>query len=402
MADLEELKKIAEAGNKTLHDLRETVEAKANSADVVDKETLAKAKAEFAEQLTKEQNANAELKARVEAIETKSNRPGAPDAEQELEAKNFDGYLRGQIGETEYKAMATNSQVDGGFMVVPTMLSGIQERMRRTSPIRAIASVYTASTLELLVERGDAGFEWAGETQSRSDTSTPTVHKISIPTHELSALPKVSQRMLDTANFDAGAWLESQISDRFSRAEATAFVSGSGVNQPKGFLSYGTATGADDSRAIETLQYRASGASGDFASSGPADVFVETFYDLQGVYQDNATWVMKNTTAAAVSVLKDGDGRYLVREILNGSGAMTRTIQGRPLLIADDMPAIGANSLSIAVGDFSKYGVVDNGSVTVLRDPYSAKPHVLFYATKRVGGGVTDFDAIKLIKFATS
>jgi HK97 family phage major capsid protein len=400
MADIEELKKIAEEGNKTLAALRDTVEAKANSADVVDKDTLAKAEADFATKLQAEQDARLELKAKLEDLETKGNRPNAAKAEQEVEAKQFTDYLRGAIGETEYKAMATNSQVDGGFAVTPTMMAGIRDRQRRWSPIRGIAAVYSAETLEMLVERDDAGFEWAGETQSRSETDSPKIHKVSIPTHELSALPKISQKMLDNGGFDVGAWLEGKVSDRFGRAEGAAFVSGTGVDRPKGFLSYGTSTAADASRATETLQVRNTGASGAFASSGPADVFVNSFYDLQGVYQSNATWVMKNTTAAAVATLKDGDGRYLVREILNGDGAITRTIQGRPILIADDMPAMAANSLSIAVGDFNAYGIVDNGGVRVLRDPYSAKPFVLFYSTKRVGGGVTDFDAIKLIKFA--
>jgi HK97 family phage major capsid protein len=400
MADIEELKKIAEEGNKTLHELRDVVEQKANSSDVVDLDTLKKAKSEFAEQLKKEQDANAELKARIEAVETKGNRPNAPDAAAELESKNFDGYLRGEIGESEYKAMATNSQADGGFLISPTMLSGIQKRLRRTSPIRQIASVYTAETLEILVERDDAGYEWSGETQARNETGTPTIHKISIPTHELSAKPKQTQKMLQEAGFDVGSWLEAHVGDKFSRAEATAFVSGNGVSQPKGFLSYASSATADDSRAVETLQFRATGVSGAFASSNPADVLVRTFYDLQGPYQENASWMMKSTTAAEVAVLKDGDGTLLLQSIINGAGAITRTVQGRPVVIAEDMPAIGANSLSIAIGDFSAYAVVDREGTRVLRDPYSAKPYVQFYTTKSVGGGVTDFDAIKLIKFA--
>lgn len=406
MAELEEVKTLFAETQKIANAARDKVEELGKKqADYIDTDTLNKIKAELAEKMAAADQANSELKARLEAVETKGNRPGKADG-MTPEAKAMNAYLRkGTELPEEVKAMATSSNPDGGYLVPDGMRDGIQQRLRRSSPVRAVATVisFQGGSYDVLVERGDAGYEWAGETQSRSETTTPTVNRISIATHELSAMPKASQRLLDNATFDVESWLTGYVSDRFARAEATAFVSGDGVNKPKGFLAYSKATTADESRAVETLQYRVTGASGAFAASpNAADALVKIFYDLQGAYQANASWMMKNTTMAEVAVLKDGDGAFLLREMLNGDGSLVRTIQGRPAYIADDMPAMASDSYSIAVGDFSGYTIVDGLNVTVLRDPFSAKPNVLFYTTKRVGGGVTDFDSIKLLKFGTS
>ncbi len=408
MSDLTEVKELFAATQKTLEALQaETEVAKKQLADVVTEEKLKRIQDDLAAKLEAETKANEEYKLRLEKLETLANRPGGAGGNakaDEYQAK-FNQYVKTGQGEAELKAMATNVQADGGFAVPDMLATGIQERLRRLSPVRSVANTvsFSGGTYSLLVERGDAGFEWAGETQSRSETDTPTLNKINIEVHELSALPKVSQRMLDVADFDVESWLTNYVDGRFGRGEATAFVSGDGVNKPKGFLSYDKATTADETRAVETLQYRVTGTSGAFNATTTANVLTQTFYDLQAAYQANATWMMKNTTAAVVATLKDGNGSYLLQSMLNTDGQFVRTIQGRPVAIADDMPAIAADSYSIAVGDFSRgYTIVDGKSVTVLRDPYSAKPNVLFYVTKRVGGGVTDFDAIKLIKFGTA
>jgi HK97 family phage major capsid protein len=404
MSDLEEIKGLFSGTQKTIEALRSDVDAlKGKADDYVDFDRQEKMKADLASMFEAEQKATLE---RVEALETAHNRPGAgksdPDAP---EAKAFNDYLRKGVEAEELKAMSTQVSADGGYLVAPQMEAGIRERLRRTSPIRQVANVVSldGNSYDILIERGDAGAEWAGERATRNETTTPTINRISIALHELSAMPKVTQRLLDNSTYDVEGWLTGYVADKFARTEATAFISGDGVNKPKGFLSYSTATGADDTRAVETLQYRATGASGAFATSNPADVLVQTYYDLQGAYAANASWMMKNTTAAAVAVLKDGDGSYLIQSMLNTDGTILRTIQGRPMYVADDMPAIGADSMSIAIGDFAAgYTIVDGQSVTVLRDPYSAKPNVLFYTTKRTGGGLVEADAIKLIKFGTS
>ncbi|WP_138423713.1 phage major capsid protein [Maritimibacter alexandrii] len=401
-----EIKELFSDTQKTVEALRSDVEGlKGKSADYVDNQKFDKMKADIAAGLEAEQKSMME---RLEKVETAGNRPGAPGGPDEAKDAaynaSFVDYLRKGEEGPELKSMATNTAEGGGFMVSPTIRAGIQTRHRRTSPIRMLATVeqFSGASYDVLIDRDDLGYEWAGETGSRSETNTPTVNRISIVLHELSAMPKVSQRMLDVADFDIESWLVGKISDKFARAEATAFVSGNGVNMPKGFLAYDVATDADADRAAGKLQYRATGAAGDFAASAPADVLTRTFYDLQGVYQANASWLMKNTVAADVAVLKDGADQYLLQSMLNTDGQIVRTVQGRPMYVADDMPAKGAGSLSIAVGDFTGYTIADNTNVVILRDPFSAKPNVLFYATKRVGGGITDFDAIKVIKFATS
>lgn len=404
MADIEEVKSLFEATQRTAEAAKAKVEELAGkAADYLDKATLDNIKADLAGKMSAQDAAQVALKARLDEIETKLNRPGAAANAQTAESKAFGDYMRKGIEADELKAMSTTTGDSGGFLIPDVVRAGIQERLRRSSPVRQVASAVSISGMnyQVLVERGDAGYEWAGEKSTRSETDTPTVNRITITAHELSALPKASQRLLDDIGFDLEGWLTGKVQDRFARAEAAAFVSGNGVDKPKGFLSYATATTADETRAVETLQYRGTGVSGGWASTAPADVLVKTFYDLQGAYQANASWMMKNSTMADVAVMKDGDGAYLLREILNADGTLVRTIMGRPAYVADDMPAVAANALAVAVGDFAAgYTIVDGNGMTVLRDPFTAKPHVLFYVTKRVGGGVTDFDAIKLIKFA--
>lgn len=408
MSDVEEVKTLFAETQKIATAARDKAEEIAKkSADYVDTATLSNIKADLAAKMAAADKASAELKARIDDLETKANRPGARPGDRAPEEKAMLDYLRkGTEPPVEVKDMTTSSQVDGGYLVPVVMRDGIQARLRRTSPVRSVATVvaFSGATYDMLVERGDAGFEWAGEKQTRTETDTPTLNRISIALHELSAMPKVSQRLLDNATFDIEGYLTARIADRFARAEATAFVSGDGVNKPKGFLSYARATTADDTRATETLQYRFTGADGDFAAApNAADALVRLFYDLQPAYQANAAWMMKNTVMADVAVLKDGDGAFLLREMLNGDGTLVRTIMGRPAVQADDMPARGSGTFSIAVGDFGAgYTIVENPSTAILRDPFSAKPNVLFYATKRIGGGVSDFDAIKFLRFATS
>ena len=410
MPDIDEIKQLFDDTQRVAQAAKDKAEEIGKkAADFVDQDTLKKMKAELAEKIEAQDKAQADLRARFEEAEVKNNRPGAPRSKDlSPEAKAFDAYMRkGQEPGAEQKAMSTQVGADGGFLAPATLAAGIQQRLRRTSPMRELANVVALDgngSYDILVERGDAGFAWAGETQTRAETTTPTVNRISIVLQELSAMPKISQRLLDTASFDVEGWLTNYVVRRFSRAEATAFISGAGLTSPKGILSYATATGADDTRADGTLQYRATGADGAFASTpGGADALVKLFYDLQTEYAANASWLMKNTTMAEVAVLKDGQGSYLLREILNGDGSLVRTIMGRPAYAADDMPSIASAALAIAVGDFmAGYTIVEGSQISVLRDPFSAKPHVLFYTTKRVGGGVTDFDAIKLLKFATS
>ncbi len=321
--------------------------------------------------------------------------------------KAFDAYLRsgdddGLRGlELEGKAMSTAVAGDGGYLVDPQTAETIKSTLSATASIRAIANVVQveATSFDVLIDHSELGHGWATETGATTETSTSAIDRITIPLHELSALPKASQRLLDDSAFDIENWLAGRIADKFARAEAGAFISGDGVDKPTGFLTY--ATQPAGSEAWGELGHVTSGADGDFDPVNPADAIVDLVYALAAEYRANATFVMNSKTAGAVRKLKDADGRFLWADGL--AAAEPARLMGYPVLIAEDMPDIATWAPAIAFGDFSAgYTVAERPDLRVLRDPFSAKPHVLFYATKRVGGDVSDFAAIKLLKFAAS
>ncbi len=310
-----------------------------------------------------------------------------------------DDGLRGLV--LEGKAMNTAVSADGGYLVDPQTSETIRAVLRSTASIRQIASVVNveATSFDVLIDRSDLGTGWATETAALTETASPQIERISIPLYELAAMPKASQRLLDDSAFDIEGWLASRIAEKFARAEAAAFVSGDGVDKPKGFLTHDKVARA--SWAWGKLGYVATGAAGDFAASNAADAIVDLVYSLNAEYRANASFVMNSKTAGAVRKMKDADGRFLWSDGL-AAGEPAR-LMGYPVLIAEDMPDIAASSYAIAFGDFAAgYTVAERPDLRILRDPFSAKPHVLFYASKRVGGDVSDFAAIKLLKFAAS
>ena len=318
--------------------------------------------------------------------------------------KAFDAYLRSGDDdalrglELEGKALNTAVAGDGGYLVDPQTAETIQSVLASTASIRAIANVVQveATSYDVLIDHSELGHGWANETTTVAETATPVIDRITIPLHELSALPKASQRLLDDSAFDIEAWLAARIGDKFARAEADAFVNGDGVDKPVGFMAH--AAVANDSWSWDNLGYVATGADGDFVSG---DAIIDLVYALGAQYRANGTFVMNSKTAGAVRKLKDGDGRFLWADGL-AAGEPARLL-GYPVLIAEDMPDIGSDAFAIAFGDFNAgYTVAERPDLRVLRDPFSAKPHVLFYATKRVGGDVSDFAAIKLLKFGVS
>jgi len=256
-----------------------------------------------------------------------------------------------------------------------------------------------ATAYDVLVDHTDIGAGWASETAAATETATPQVERISIPLHELSALPKASQRLLDDSAFNVEDWLAGRIADKFARSEGMAFISGDGIDKPTGFLHYPAV--AEGLWSWGNLGYVATGAAGDFNATNQADAIVDLVYALGARYRANATFVMNSKTAGAVRKMKDVDGRFLWSDGL-AAGEPAR-LMGYPVLIAEDMPDIALDATAIAFGDFGAgYTVAERPDLRILRDPFSAKPHVLFYATKRVGGDVSDFSAIKLLKFAIS
>ncbi|WP_417205002.1 phage major capsid protein [Antarctobacter sp.] len=358
--------------------------------------------AEFEEKLQKQE----ERLTMLDHKTAKANRP-ALSTRTEVEAphqKAFDAYLRsgdddGLRGlELEGKAMSTAINSDGGYLVDPQTAETIKSSLNTTASIRQIANVVNvdASAFDVLIDQNDTGAGWANETGSAAETGTPTIERISIPLYELNAMPKVSQRLLDDSAFDVDAWLAGRIAEKFARAEAGAFIAGDGNDKPRGFLNH---TIVEDSTwSWGNLGYVPSGSG---TGIGDGDALIDVVYALNAPYRAKATFVMNSKTAGALRKLKDADGRHLWADGF-AFGEPGRLL-GYPVLIAEDMPDIEADSYPIAFGDFTAgYTIAERPDLRVLRDPFSAKPHVLFYASKRVGGDVSDFAAIKLMRIAVS
>jgi HK97 family phage major capsid protein len=317
----------------------------------------------------------------------------------------FEAYVRSGddrlLRSLDTKAMSYGSGQDGGYLVPSETEAEIGKRLTALSPIRSIAAVRQVSSAVLKKPFMTAGpaTGWVAETAARPQTNSPTLAELSFPTMELYAMPAATQTLLDDAVVDLDQWIGAEVEAAFAIQEGTAFVSGDGTNKPKGFLAYTTVDEATWSWG--NVGYVATGVSAALPASNPSDKLIDLVYALKAGYRQNATWVMNRKVQASVRKLKDADGNYLWQPpaVAGGRAALL----GFAIVESEDMPDPAANSLSIAFGDFSRgYLVVDRTGVRVLRDPYSAKPYVLFYTTKRVGGGVQDFDAIKLLKYGVS
>lgn len=341
------------------------------------------------------------LNDQLSRLETAIRRPLAmgyePRSNYELEGytKAFGVYLRkGEaegLANLETKALSVGSDPEGGYAVTPEMSGRIATTIFESSPIRSIAAVETISSdaLEMLVDKDEAASGWVGETATRTETATPDLAKARIPVHELYAEPRSTQKLLDDANFNVDDWLARKVADKFARDEATAFVGGTGVGQPRGFTTYPAGT------AWSQIEQVNSGA----ASAITADGLISLQNALKQGYLARAVWVMKRTTIGEVRKLKDANNQYLWQPGL--AQDQPPTLLGHRVVAADDMPAVAANALAIAFGDFtSAYTIVDRVGIRVLRDPFTAKPYVKFYTTKRVGGDVVNFEAIKIQKIA--
>jgi HK97 family phage major capsid protein len=317
----------------------------------------------------------------------------------------FDAYVRG--GETsalrqlETKAMSAGSNPDGGYLVPVELEREIGQRLAAISPIRAISSVreISGSVYKKPFMTAGPATGWVGETDARTQTTSPTLDALSFPAMELYAMPAATATLLDDSAVNIDEWIASEVELTFAVQEGAAFVNGDGTNKPKGFLASDTVANA--SWAWGKLGYVASGGASGFAASNPSDALVDLIYALKAGYRQNGAFVMNRKTQATIRKFKDTGGAYLWQPPAQAGGRAS--LMTFPLVEAEDMPDVAANSLSIAFGDFRRgYLIVDRLGVRVLRDPYSAKPYVLFYTTKRVGGGVQNPETIKVLKMAAA
>jgi len=312
-----------------------------------------------------------------------------------------EGYVR-RGTDVELKSVSGVTGPEGGYAVPREIDGSIDALLKSISPIRQIANVVrvgTAGYRKLVTQNGVAS-GWAAEDAVRPDTNTPVFNEIVPSFGDLYAKPSATQAMLDDAQFDVEAWLAAEIATEFAKAEGSAFVNGTGINQPKGFLQSPVAATADSARAFGTLQYVPTGTLGAFSAS-PQDKLVELVHTLRAPYRQGAAWVMNSATLAAIRKFKTSDGAFLWQAGL--VSGQPDTLLGYPVVEAEDMPDIANNSLSIAFGNFKAgYLIAERTETRILRDPYSNKPYVQFYATKRLGGCVSNSESIKLLKFAAS
>lgn len=335
------------------------------------------------------------IKGRLESVETKGNRPGSTTAEEEAYAKAFDQFVRkGDSSELETKSVNTGADADGGFAVPEEIDRNMLELLKDMSPMRQVCNVISVGTSDYkrLVNLGGAGSGWVGEEAARPATGTPTLAQIAAVMGEIYANPQATQASLDDILFNAETWLGNEVSKEFAEKEGAAFLLGDGVNKPKGILAAPMALTADSTRPFKTIQNMKSGAAGDF----DADDLINLIYTLKAGYRQNGRFMMNGMTLAKVRKMKDGQGNYLWQPGLQLGQPSTLLNYG--VAENEDMPDVAADAHAVMFGDFKRaYTIVDRMGTRVLRDPYTNKPYVGFYTTKRVGGMLEDSQAIKVL-----
>lgn len=315
----------------------------------------------------------------------------------------FNRFLRKndrQLTPEEVKTLSVGSDPDGGYFVTPDTSGRIVRKVYETSPMRQVASAMTISTdkLEGIEDLDEAGAGYAGETSQGSDTTTPQVGKWAIPVFWIDTEPKATQQLLDDAAVDIEGWLAGKVAAKFARFENTEFVTGA-TGRIRGITSYTTAADSGSGVTWGSIGHLDTGVNGDFAASTKGDKLIDLMGLLKNEYLPNAAFMARRSILTTIRKFKDGQGNYLWQPSF--VAGQPETIMGYRVVRAEDMPAAATGSLSVAFGDFgAAYQIVDRQGIRVLRDPYTSKPYVKFYTTKRTGGGVVNFEAIKFLRFS--
>ena len=347
-----------------------------------------------------------EQKSQLRKLSTKSSRPSL-NGDQDIASSysktghyGFDQFMRkGVTTGLEAKSLNTSVDAEGGYLTPDETEAQIMSHLSRLSPIRQIASIRQVSGSVYKKPFSVDGFSsgWVSETAARAQTATGNLSELTFPTMELYAMPAATQSLLDDAAVNMDAWIADEVQTAFAEQESAAFVNGDGITQPAGFMTNSFVDEA--SWSWGNLGDIKTGTSGGFDDTAPADNLIDVIYALKSGYRQNAQWVMNRRTQAEVRKLKDADGNYIWQPSAQVGGAAS--LFNFAITESEDMPDIGADTTPIVFGDFKRgYLIVDRVGVRILRDPYSSKPYVLFYTTKRVGGGVQDYDAIKGLTFS--
>lgn len=407
MSDLAEIKGLVEKINPTLVELRKEVDG-LKERDLSDVVTVDKHQ-KMADDITAKMDAMQKAQAKLEAA---MNRPEPGDGKSlnsEMEQKHRDafkqymangtlpdGFKAGSEG-VEIKAMSTDVNPDGGYLVRPELSQTVVTRIFETSPLRGVANIERtgSKSIDILIDDNEAGARRVGEGASGGQTDTPQIGQKVITAHKLEADPRVTTEMLEDAYFDVEAWLSAKVADKFTRTENTEFVLGTGVNEARGFLTYPAWTTPEvyERGKIEQINMGS-------AAAMNSDGLIKVQNGMKEAYQSRAIWGMKRATFGAALQLKGADN-YFFSPVLLRDGQASIQLLGKPVVFMDDMPAVAANALSVVYADFSMaYTILDRVGLQVLRDPYTNKGFITYYTTKRSGGDVTSYDAIKIGKVA--
>lgn len=435
MSDIIDIKNIIEAQGKAWEEHKKTndalIAAKADGKAIGDLEAkLAKVSGDL--------DKFGDLKSQFEAVMTKLQRPGAGKEDESVaaEVKGFNAMIRADfqskgksapapldaagygeyksaffklaagvtidsLGADERKALSAGSDPDGGYMLPHSTVGRMVSKIYEQSTMRQLATVVNISTdkLEGVVDNNEADAGWVSELGARTDTGTPQVGKWEIQAHEMYAMPKISQKLIDDAATNVEAWLAGKVADKFARVEGAAFTTGNGVGKPRGLFAYPTAATSDDTRAWGTFEHVKTGANGAFHTT-KADPLQDLIGAMKDQYLQNAQWLMRREVRTALRKMKEATSDRYLWEPSMQAGQPDRLL-GYAARVDQYVPAIATGSNSLAFGDFKEaYTIVDRIGVRTLRDPFTAKPWIVFYSTKRTGGGAISFDAVKFLNFA--
>lgn len=350
------------------------------------------------------------LSAAVDELAKKANRPGAPGSEgdEALQAEHKSAWLKwvrkgddAGLADIERKAMNVGTPADGGYAVPIQQDRDIMRLLTDLSPMRQVCRVMTVGTEDYrkLVNLGGTASGWVGETDARPATAGPTLAQLKPSFGELYANPEVTQKALDDIFFDVEGELSQDISESFAVLEGKAFLSGTGTNQPVGLLTAKTSAEADSARAFGTVQHIATGVADNFPAKDPADILIDLIYSMKAGYRTGAQFMVNSMTLAAMRKWKDGQGNYIWQPAMqNGQPG---SIFGYGYVTNEDMPSAGAGAIPVVFGNFQQaYIIFDRVGIRSLRDPYTNKPFVGFYTTKRVGSMIANTQAVKFLKCA--
>jgi HK97 family phage major capsid protein len=394
MSELSEIKGLVEKINPVLVELRAEVDA-VKKRDVVDEAKFDK----MANEITAKM---AEVQAKQAKLEAAMKRPGTGEGDNARASEDrvkFDAFMRNtkqdSVNQIEVRGMSTTAQPEGGYLVRPELSTFVVNRVFETSPIRRVANIESGSTKsrEYLIDDNEAGSGWVAEGGTQAATTTPQLGQKEIVAHTLRAQPSATWEMLGDAYLDVEAWLAAKVADKFARDENTGFVVGDGVGKPRGFLDYANQT-VPGTYERDRLRRVITGV----AANVGADGFITQQAALKEAYQPRAVWMMKRATFGEALKLKGTDS-YFFSPVLMRDGQSTLQLLGKPVIFADDIPPVGAGNLCVAYGDFSVgYTIYDRVGLQVIRDPFvlAGQGRVRFVTYKRVGGDVTNFEAINI------